>query len=124
MWPRNPCSLMQPSWTTWCSSNEIRKARKGHLTHRKIDGRRGKEGEDVQRLWGMLYASDAGIVLRSSDGLERMTTVIVNARSSFGLTVSVAKTEIICLQPKGEGKVLFTINAAGQVYKQTIEVVN
>ena len=28
----------------------------------KVDGRRGKEGEEVQTLWGMLYADDAGIV--------------------------------------------------------------
>ena len=82
----------------------------------KVDGRRGKEGEKVQRLWGMLYADDAGIVLRSSKGLERIMAVIVTACSSFGLTVSEAKTEMMCLQTKGGGKVSFTINAAGQVY--------
>ena len=71
----------------------------------------------------MLYADDAGIVSRSSEGLERMMTVIVTACSSFGLTVSEAKTEIMCMQTKGGGKVSFTINAAGQVYKQTIEFV-
>ena len=71
----------------------------------------------------MLYADDAGIISRSSEGLERMMTVIVTACSAFGLTVSEAKTEIMCLQTKGEGKVSFTINAAGQVYKQTIEFV-
>ena len=71
----------------------------------------------------MLYADDAGIVSRSSEGLERMMTVIVTACSSFGLTVSEAKTEIMCLETKGGGKVSFTINAAGQVYKQTIEFV-
>ena len=42
-------------------------------------------------------------------------TVIVTACSSFGLTVSQAKTEVTCLQTKGGGKVSFTINAAGQV---------
>ena len=84
----------------------------------KVDGRRGKEDDEVQRLWGMLYADDAGIVSRSSEGLERMMTVIVTACSSFGLTVSEAKTEIMCLETKGGGKVSFTINAAGQVYKQ------
>ena len=72
----------------------------------------------MQRLWGMLYADDAGIVSRPSEGLERMMTVIVTACSSFGLTVSEAKTEIMCLETKGGGKVSFTINAAGQVYKQ------
>ena len=54
----------------------------------KGDGRRRKEGEEVQRLWGMLYADDAGIVSRSSEGLEKMMTVIVTACSSFGLMVS------------------------------------
>ena len=50
-------------------------------------------------------------------------TVIVTACSSFGLTVSEAKTEIMCLETKGGGKVSFTIDAAGQVYKQTVEFV-
>ena len=50
-----------------------------------------------------------------------MVTAIVTGCSSFGLTVSEAKIEIMCLQTKGGGKVSFTINAAGQVYEQTIE---
>ena len=86
----------------------------------KVDGRRGKEGEEVQRLWGMLYADYPGIVSRSSEWLERMMTKIVTACSSFGLTVSEAKTEIMCLQTKGGGKLSFPINAAGQVYKQML----
>ena len=94
--------------------------KKGTSRTGRVDGRREKEGEEVQRLWGMLYADDAGIV---SEGLERMMTVMVTACSSFGLTVSEAKTEIMCLQTKGGGKVSFTINAAGQVYKHTIESV-
>ena len=89
----------------------------------KVDGRRGEEGDEVQRLWGMLYADDAGIVSQSLEGLERMMAVFVTACSSFGLTVSEAKTGIMCLETKGGGKVSFTINAAGQVYKQTIEFV-
>ena len=93
--------------------------KKGTSRTDKVDGRRGKEEEEVQRLWGMLYADDAGIVLQSSEGLERMMTVIVTACSAFGLTVSEAKTEIMCLQTKGRGKVSFTINAAGQIYKQS-----
>eukprot|EP00904_Undaria_pinnatifida_P013113 jgi/Undpi1/8932/HiC_scaffold_26.g11393.m1 len=71
----------------------------------------------------MLYADDAGILSRPSKGLERMMTVIVTACSSFGLTVSEAKTEKMCLETKSGGKVSFTINAAGQVYKQTIDFV-
>ena len=97
--------------------------KKGTSRTGKADGRRGKEGEGVQRLWGMLYADDAGIVSRSSEGLERMMTAIVTACSSFGLTVSEAKTEIMRLETKSGGKVSFTINAAGQVYKQTIQFV-
>ena len=73
----------------------------------------------------MLYADDAGIVSRSSsEGLERMIRVVVTTCSSFGLTVSEAKTKIMCMQTKGGGKVSFTINAAGQAYQQTIEFVH
>ena len=62
----------------------------------------------MQKLWGMLYADDAGIVSRSSEGSERMITVIVTACPAFGrtnhVTVSEAKTEIMtyvmCLQTK------------------------
>ena len=97
--------------------------KKGTSRAGEVDGRRGKKGEEVQRLWGMLYADDAGIVSRSSERLERMVTVIVTACSSFGLTVSVTKTEIMCLETNGGGKVSFTVNAAGQVHKQTIEFV-
>ena len=71
----------------------------------------------------MLYAGEAGIVSRPSEGLEKMMTVIVTTCSSFGLTVSEAETEIMCLETKGGGKVSFTINAAGQAYKQSIEFV-
>ena len=53
----------------------------------------------------MLHADDAGIVSRSSEGLERMMTVIVTACSAFGRTVPEAKTEIMCLQTKDGGKV-------------------
>ena len=71
----------------------------------------------------MLYADDSGMVSRSSEGLGTMMTVIVTACSAFGLTASEAKIEIKCLQTKGGGKASFTISAAGQVYKQTIEFV-
>ena len=71
----------------------------------------------------MLSADDAGIISRSPDGLEKIMTVIVTACAAFGLTVSEAKTEIMCLQTKGGGHVPFTVTAAGQVYKQTVEFV-
>ena len=48
-------------------------------------------------------------------------TVIVTACAALGLTVSEAKTEIVCLPTKDGGEVLFTVTAAGQVYKQTDE---
>ena len=71
-------------------------------------------------LSGMPYADDAGIVSRLLDGLETMMTVIVTACSAFMSTLSEAKTELKCLNTEGGGQVLFTINAAGQVYKQKI----
>ena len=52
-----------------------------------------------------------------------MVTVIASACSAFGLTVSDAKTNIMCLQSNGEGHVPFTVTAAGQVYNQTVEFV-
>ena len=76
--------------------------------------------EEPQTLWGMLYADDAGIVSRSPEGLEKMmTTVIVSTCATFGLTVSEAKTDIMCLQTKGGGHLPFTVTAAGQVGVQT-----
>ena len=97
--------------------------KKGTSRTGKVEGRKGKERSEMQRLWGMLYANDVGIVSRSSEALERMMTLIVTSCSAFGLTVSEVKTEITCLQTKGGGKVSFTTNAAGQIHKQTIEFV-
>ena len=81
----------------------------------------GKDKE-AQTLWAMLYADDAGIVFGSPNELERMMTVIVNACADFGLTVSEAKTNIMCLKTKDGGNVLFTVTAAGRVYKQSTEL--
>ena len=39
--------------------------KKGTSRTGKVDGRRGKEEEKVQRSWGMLYADKASIVSRS-----------------------------------------------------------
>ena len=54
---------VQASWTTWCSSNERRIGRRRayHAQANSVGG----EGEEVQRLRGVLYADDAGIVSRS-----------------------------------------------------------
>ena len=45
--------------------------------------------------------------------------------AAFGLTVSEAKTEIMCLRAKGvpESTATFSVEAAGQVYNQTNEFV-
>ena len=45
--------------------------------------------------------------------------------AAFGLTVSEAKTEIMCLRAKGvpESSAIFSVEAAGQVYNQTNEFV-
>ena len=51
--------------------------------------------------------------------------VIVVLSAAFGLAVSEAKTEIMCLHAKGMPKstATFSIEAAGQVYNQTNEFV-
>ena len=46
-----------------------------------------------------------------------MMTVIVTACAVFRLTVSGAKTGIMCLQTLDGGEVPFTVTAAGQIYK-------
>ena len=48
---------------------------------------------------------------------------IVVVCAAFGLTVSEAKTEIMCLRAKGmpESTATFSVEAAGQVYTQTDE---
>ena len=51
--------------------------------------------------------------------------VIVVVCAVFGLTVSEVKTEIMCLRAKGmpESTATFSVEAAGQVYNQTNELV-
>ena len=72
-------------------------------------------------LWGMLYADDAGVVSQSPEQLRKMVGVIVVVCAAFGLTVSEAKTNIICLRTKGmsESTATFSAEAVGQVYNQT-----
>ena len=76
-------------------------------------------------LWGMLYADDAGVVSQSPDQLRKMMEVIGAVCAAFGLAVSEAKTEIMCLRTKGmpESTATFSVEAAGQVCKQTNEFV-
>ena len=76
-------------------------------------------------LWGILYADDAGVVLRTPEQLRKMMEVIWVVCAAFGLTVSEAKTEIMCLRAKGmpEFTATFRVEAAVQVYNQTNEFV-
>ena len=51
--------------------------------------------------------------------------VIVVVSAAFGLTISEAKTEIMCLRAKGmpESTAIFIVEAAGQMYNQTNDFV-
>ena len=73
----------------------------------------------------MLYADDAGVVSRSPEKLRKMMGGIVVVCAVFGLTVSEAKTKIMCLRAKEtpESTATFSVEAAGQVYNQTNEFV-
>ena len=100
-----------------------------HLRKKRGPGGRGEAtaGESVLAtpLWGMLYADDAGVVSRSPEQPRKMMEVIVVVCAAFGLTISEAKTEIMCLRAKGmtESAPTFSVEAAGQVYNQTNEFV-
>ena len=66
----------------------------------------------------MLYADDAGVVSQSPEQLRKMMGVIVVVCAVFGLTVSEAETEIMCLRAKRmpESIAIFSVEAAGQVH--------
>ena len=101
-----------------------------HLRKKRGAGGRGEAtaGESVLAtpLWGMLYANDAGVVSQSPEQLRKMMGVIVVVGATFGLTVSEAKTGIMCLRAKGmpESTATFSVEAAGQVYNQMNEFVD
>ena len=96
-----------------------------HLRKKRGAGGRGEAtvGESVLStpLWGMLYTDDTGVVSQSLEQPRNMMGVIVE----FGLTVSEAKTEIMCLRAKRmtESAATFSVEAAGQVYNQTNEFI-
>ena len=69
-------------------------------------------------VWGMLYADDACIVSRSPQGLAKVMEVIVEVCRAFALTVSVKKTETMCMPPPRTPWTMVRIEAAGQIYKQ------
>ena len=60
-----------------------------------------------------------------TEQLRKMVGVNVVVCAAFGLTVSEAKTEIMCLRTKGmpESTVIFSVEAACQMYNQTNEFV-
>ena len=99
------------------------------LRKKRGAGGRGEAavGESVLAtpLWGMLYADDAGVVSQSPEQLRKKIGVIVVVCATFGLTVSEAKTETMCLRAKGmpEPTATFSVEAAGRVYNQTNEFV-
>ena len=77
-------------------------------------------GESVlaTSLSGMFYADDAGVVSQSLEQPRKVMGVIVVVCAAFGITVSEAKTEIMCLHAKGmpESTATFNVEAACQVY--------
>ena len=99
-----------------------------HLRKKRGGGGRGEATAGVPvlatLLRGMLYADDAGVVSQSPEQ-PKMMEVIVAVCAAFGLTVSEAKTEIMCLRTMGmpESTATFSVEAAGQVYNQTNEFV-
>ena len=100
-----------------------------HLRKKRGAGGRGEatvgESALATPVWGMLYADDAGVVSQSPGQLRKMMGVIVVVCAAFGLTVSEAKTEIMCLRAKGmpESTAIFSVEAAGEMYNQTNEFV-
>ena len=102
------------------------------LVHlRKKSGAGGRGGATVGEsilatpLSDMLYADVAGVVSQSPEKLRKMVERIVVVCAAFGLAVSEAKTEIICLRAKGVPKstATFSVEAVGQVYNQTNDFV-
>ena len=100
-----------------------------HLRKKRGAGGRGEAtaGESVLAtpLWDILYADNAGVVAQSPEQPRKMMEVIVVVCAAFGLTVSDAKTEIVCLRAKGmlESTATFSVEAGVQVYNQTNEFV-
>ena len=78
-----------------------------HLRKKRGAGgrREATAGESVLTtpLWGMLYADDTGVVSQSLEQLRKMMGVIVVASTAFGLTVSEAKTEVMCTREGNAG---------------------
>ena len=72
----------------------------------------------------MLYADDACIVSRSPQGLAKMVGVIVEVYRAFASTVSVKKTETMCMRTPLTQRTVVQVEATGQTYKQVQSFVN
>ena len=70
-----------------------------------VEIRRGRDGTGgasaVEKLWGLIYAEDAGIVSRSSTEIEKMMSIIVRVAGLFGLMVSEPKRRSCAWCPGG-----------------------
>ena len=69
--------------------------------------------------YSTIYADDVGVVSQLPAQLSKMIRVVVVVCALFGLTLSEAKTEIMCLRSKGmlESTAIFSLEAAHYVYK-------
>ena len=96
-----------------------------HLRKKKGAGgrREATAGDSVLAppLWSILNADNTGVVSQSPGQLRKMMEVIVVVCAAFSLTVSEAKTEIMCLRAKGMpgSTAISSVEAVGQVYNQT-----
>ena len=73
----------------------------------------------------MLYSDDAAVVSQSPEQLRKMMVVIVTVCAAFGLSVSEAKTEIMCLRTRGipDAATTCSAEATSKVYKQAHDFV-
>ena len=100
-----------------------------HLTRQTDAGGRREvtAGEPVlaTSLWGMLYADDAGVFSQSPEQLKKLMWVSVVVCVAFDLTISEAKTEIMCLLTKviRESTTTLGVEIAGQADNPTNEFV-
>ena len=72
-------------------------------------------------VWGMLYADDAGIVLKSAEGLAKMMTAIVTDFKAAGLTVYKTETMLLRTQDQAPRTSPLVIEVAGQRYRQATQ---
>ena len=69
----------------------------------------------------MLYADDAGIVLKSAEGLAKMMTAIVTDFKAAGLTVYKTETMLLRTQDQAPRTSPLVIEVAGQRYRQATQ---